>query len=430
MNNLGCPYYLYVLILSILLVAAGCGGESTDGGSGWDFGEDETDCEEDQIYDPNTSSCVDDISSPQCDDDEIYDADIGECVPDGGDNDRVGPDDCEDDEVYDPDTEQCVDAPCGVVTITARTCKPDGDDLGEVALEIEGQGCDGPFSLSTTSGDDGELEIIDIPHGNYEITMTKGLFERQFELHVNALGIDTDVDLDELFCFAGDEVDIAVFEGAYDDAAGLLDSMDVAHDLIARTSSSSEMLTFLEDGEALNEYDLIIIECGVLWNSVLGGSSSGAEPGDAEVVIANLQDFVGSGNHLITADFAYRFFEMPFPEAASFGEDEDSSSPRGSVQSIMAEVVTDALSAFLGESTIGINYGEAAWYLPVDVGPDSVVHLKGGVETTDSEILDDMPLLVTHHDPSGGTATYQSFHSDSADDGESKLMMEFFLFHQ
>ncbi len=388
MHNFSGYFAIVALLLVGLLLAVGCGGADEEEAPLWEFSE----------------------------------PPVEEIEP--------TPQECADGEVFNPITEECNPLSCTLVDVRGRTCRPDGGDLGAVQAELTGQSCNGPYSAAITTDDEGYFEFSDVPHGSYELRLKAGLFERVIAVEVDEGG-DVFVDaVDEELCFVGDEVKIAVFEDAFDDVGSQLDEMGLDYDtfpLFAVGSNNNVGLDTLADIDELLRYDVVLFECGQQWIQRIRDPT--AAP--TATIFSNLQDFVAAGNHLVVTDMAYELGAIPFPDMMTmYGAADSSSLPSvGGSQAVSADVVSAALLEHLGTSTLEINYALGSWVVAVDAGPSSVVHLRSDVDINTGSV-DDAPLLITYEDSSGGTVTYKSFHNDATDDGESKAVMDFMLFHQ
>ncbi len=172
------------------------------------------------------------------------------------------------------------------------------------------------YLAKTTTDQNGNFVLRDLPPGNVEIRMTKGPWVRRTQAPVvanketplpkseTALPTETGV--------TGEVPAIAVLAGSYDHMETVLEKkiglprsrFDFINDAAKMTS------LFTKPGE-LGKYKLVVINCGTAAESVLSGS-------ERAVAVANIQKFVKDGGRLFVTDLAYDFVEQAFPDAIKF----------------------------------------------------------------------------------------------------------------
>ena len=103
--------------------------------------------------------------------------------------------------------------------------------------------------------------------------------------------------------------------GEVDEIGELDQSVGYGFDLIDGTSDSTDLDELLSSVENMNAYDIIFINCGNSFESVLTDAT----------VLANIQDYVEGGGKLYVTDLSYDFVEQPFPSFMDFlGDGTDS----------------------------------------------------------------------------------------------------------
>ena len=374
------------------------------------------------------------ISADDCADDEQFNPATGQCVDAGDDSvdDDDDDDDSSDDDNGDGD-ENGADE-CGPGSINGQTCRPDGGILPGADVVIAGEDCDGDeFAMSTEADGGGYYTFDDVPAGEHDLTITSGSFETTDEITVNA---DEETDLTShaaKVCLDGDEAEIAVFEGMFDDVGTILDNMDIDHDAYSGGSTLGDSAhDLITDIEALLEYDILFIECQV-----------DKPTGDDEALaLENLQRFVEEGNSVYASDRAHPWIYMALPNAIDFAlpdYDDDTlrsniqtGSPSGSTGTYTADVVSDEMNTLLGADTVDFHFDTGAWTIVTGEGTASTPHFELNPDTWGSgDDIDNASVVTTYDDPVGnGRIIYTSFHNSAQDqiDGEMEEIMEYMIF--
>ena len=387
-----------------------------------------------------------------------------------GDGGPTSAEDCEEDETYDPTLEECVEAPeeeepdpngndntgndtngndtngnnttqdsgeCGPGSIIGQTCRPDGQVLPGAEVTLIGDDCDGQeFTMEMVADQDGNYEFENVDAGTHTVQIEAGFFFVEESIVVQK-DEETDwVSSDAQLCLEGSGVSIAVIEGAYDDIGEILGGMEIEYDVVGRDMSFPEeeedAAEFLGDLDEMNQYDILFIECGSLWNDLYSNQFGDPfnEPVDTDEILDNLRQFVENGSSLYVSDQAQPFIQKGLPEAVQFYDDSGGAlGPRvGDVQDIEADVVSDELKAVIGPGTRLINFNLPRVAIAEDGGPDSTVHLRGDVESDEAGVIPDAALMLTYDDPVGGRALFTSFHNSSASTDDMIGVLESMIF--
>ena len=446
--------------------------------------EDASDCADGEVFNPVEERCVsadDAVQAPQdCAPDELFDPHNEICVGGFGDGSDDEVDDCGQGQWYDPDAGECIDDPtngttanaendandnsgdtntandgnqdnqdnqnnqnndpynsdqfgCGVGDLVVNSCAPDGTTLGGVEITLEGTDCDGdPFVETILTPNDGQFQFGDMPEGSYELTMSSGSFESVAQVEVIP-GETTD--LGNSVCFDSDAADIAILEGQYDEITELLDDRGLDYDVVGSDGplgdGNEDAAQFLADIDAMNAYDILLIECGRLWADLEGALFDfNGDSWDIEKAEANIREFVESGNRLMVTDHAQPFVQKTIPEAVEFYQDiAGTSAPRaGQAGEYTADVVDSDMEDALGKTTVELSFDMAGFTIAEDGGgANSTVQFRADVPT-DSETVDDAALMVTYDDASGGAAIFSSFHTTQSSGVDNELILNTILF--
>ena len=291
-------------------------------------------------------------------------------------------------------------AACGSGTIEGTVCRPDGDDLPDAEVTIDGVDCDGDdFQKTTTADSDGFFEFDDIDAGTHDVTVSSGSFQKTGELVSVSTGQTTDLTGDnDAICLDGDEASIAVINGTFDDTTEWLDSLQVDYTAYNNSDDVEDLLMNYSD---LSSYDIVLAECGAPWSVFV----------DHDAIIDNLVDFVEDGNSMYASDLADEYVEETFPDVFEI----DSGGSQGAFE---GDVVNSTMQDILGTDVADIYFNLGGWRVVESLGTDATSEVEGDVDVS-GNILEDAPLLSTYHDPNGdGQVVYTSFHnnSDATDD--------------
>ncbi len=331
---------------------------------------------------------------------------------------------------------------CGIGTIIGRACAPSGDILAAATVTIEGVDCaDGsPFSLTTTTGGDGSYRIENVPSGTHEVTIKSGSFERSFSALITD-GQETDLTRQaSKYCLEADTVELAVISGEFDDVEGILTDLGLDYTEVGTDGGQPDQITgqpsdrtglgqsraFLSDYSAMQQYDIIFINCGNLWLYLDALYSA-----DIATIATNLQRFVGDGGSVYASDWAHMFIETPFPNQLDFypqaGADDDQTPKKGyAPQVINASVESPQMQALLGTMSVNIDFPHDPanglfnnnWVMMSGANASTTVHLRGDASlcsgtrcSTAGSTVTDLPLLVTYKSSTGGAFAFTSFHN-------------------
>ena len=448
-------------------LAWACSGDEVDSGldNGQDMGTSSERCAEDESYNPILDRCVakakpkeDMGKTPPRRDQGMTSSDQGDGLDLAGDMadeaDLAGdmaPDMALDmapgeDMIVEPDG----GGTCGYGTILGVACVPSGDALPNALVTVTGIDCHTgqAFTMTTQASPTGRYELSGVPSGSIEVTLESGSFSRTFPVLLMTGG---EVDLTNSAskgCIEGGAVKIAIIEGIFDDIEGILDELQIEHDpkgndgqgvvdvgLFGQSVNDSAGLKrtrdFLMDPAAMAQYDIIFINCGILWQALNINHA-----GDVQTIINNLYDYYNSGRSLYASDWAYFFVERAFSGVIDFypaGESNDvtfGNALKGyAPQIINADVVNPALQGVLGVNNVMIDFPQDTtsqniqWAMMSSVTPNATIHLSGSAGvcagssgcSSQGSVEANIPLLVTFTSPtSSGSIAFTSFHNHPA----------------
>ena len=425
-----CVRMLVVAMIAALVV--GCGDEDLHGDNAGENQDqqnqdnqqenDDEGCADDEQWNPVLEECVeasgnnddeecaedeyfeDGECQAKCPADEFWDTEEEECVDIDGD--------CGEFEEWDEDLEECVHTgECGPGSIIGQTCRPDEAVLPGAQVTLEGQDCDGyEFEMETQADNNGDYSFEDVPAGIHSLTISSGSWEDTDDVIVQK-GTETDLTTEAAkICVEGDSVNIAVFEGSFDDIGSILDGMDIDY---SSYSGSTEIGNLVNDMSALEEYDIVFAQCGTASLTTLP---------DSDVAESNLRQFVNTGNSLYASDLRSEYIGNTLEDAATF-------SGSGSSQTVDVDVVTPEMQDLVGPTTeIVFNLG--GWHVIESAGPATTVHFEVDRDIINVSHPDQMvPLMFVYHDPIGdGRAIYTSFHNNQQATGDMQDILEHMIF--
>jgi hypothetical protein len=426
-----------------------------------------TACSDDNTTTNNTTNPGDNNGAgPTCPDGQRYNVVLGRCQPTGGNNnntpgDMGGPDmvldldmpnagdmpdasDMRPDQMY---TEQDIVIACGAGSIKGRACAPSGEPVSGATVTIKGVDCrtGQPYERTLTTDRNGTYEADGLSSGTLDVNVsTGGSFSRSFfvDLFPNEeLDLTTQT---SKYCLEANAVKIAVIGGLFDHVEGVLDELAFEYDMKGNDIHQSELaairrqyptaqaelaqtLAFLTSLQAMEEYDVIFINCGILWDAI-GKHHASSLP----TIISNLFNFVNRGHGLYVADWAHPFVERISPDMIDFyGNDDTPTAARNgwAPQTINAAVLTPGLQTALGANTVPIEFPQDAannvvnidWVIAQAANMSATVHLRGDARLCTRSFggcsgagstLPGVPLLVSMRNANGGTIAYTAFHNE------------------
>lgn len=316
-----------------------------------------------------------------------------------------------------------------------QACSPDEMTLPGANITISGVDCEGnSFELSTQADFSGDFTIDQVPAGNHELVVSLGSFSGQQVVGVAPDDVTDLTAAGKKACIDGGGVPIAVVGGQWDNVGQLLQSLQIEYDTKGNDAlGASQAISFLEDYDAMLQYQILFIECGSLWGMIddpLGGLFGLG--GDVDAVKQNLRNFVESGRSLYASDQSYQFVREVFPEAMHF----HTNTPTVGVgsQYVTANVVSAEMLNLLGVNTAELYFNLNQWTVLQEAGTGAVSHFRGDAEVVSGDsttMVTDVPFLVSYTDPVGeGKVIYTSFHNSEQGNmgGDMEEVLRYLIF--
>ncbi len=413
--------------LLVSVVAVGCGDDALSDPNG-----DDGDNQQNQQTDQNDG---DGPSPDDCADDEYFHPVHEECREDtdSGDNNDEEDNNGENDDPEvndDEDNDDEVDE-CGLGQLQGESCRPDGGMLPGATVLLEGEDCeDGEsFQMETTADNDGIYHFEDVPSGTHELTVSSGSFTNTE--YVSVLPGETTDLTDETakICLEDDDVEIAVFEGSFDDVGSLLDNMDIDYDAYSGpTGLDSQAEDVWLNSDELLQYDIVFIECQI--NKPAPGE-------DRDIAMANFREFVHQGNSVYASDRAHPWMNNAFPDAFPFlvdDVDDQQTDPGGATGTYTADVISDEMYTLLDQNTVDFHFDTGNWSIvdADEVGSAGTVHFELDPDKfSGSDVYEGASVVTTYDDPIGdGRMIFTSFHNSAQDQIDTTMeeILEFMIF--
>lgn len=341
-----------------------------------------------------------------------------------------------------------VDMPCGNGGLIGKTCAPSGEPLAAADVTVSGIDCETgmPFEMTTRTSGDGTFEFTDVPAGTHTMTVEIGSFSSMSQVLIQKDMITDLTSAADKVCL-DQNVEIAVITGEYDHVEGILESLNLTYDEVGSDAlGDMQSQMFLTNLQAMNEYDIIFINCGNLYDNLSLLDFSGT----VNTIATNLRAFVQGGKSLYVSDWSAPFIERAFPEMIDFvGNDTAHREARAGYapQTITSSVETADLQAVLGRTEAEIEFPQDPdagvinnnWAVAASVGAGATVQIAGDAIlcngtgnqcSSQGGTQEGAALLVTYKDASGGTVVFTSFHNErqSALNQDMEVILRFLIF--
>ena len=325
--------------------------------------------------------------------------------------------------------------PCAMGAVTGRVCAPSEDVfVNDAVVVIAGTGCDGlPFRLETHSAADGSWSFAAVPCGSHVVTVTKGSFERLFQVAV-ASGHTTDLSgVGTKQCFQSAGTPIAVLAGSWDNIGSLLLQLGLDFDRFTEDGAGDgDIVTLLGDPSELANYEILFVNCGAI---------HGWMPQEHAAVMQNVKDWVLAGGSLYMSDYAWTYGEWAFPDAIEFQQSDSvydmytANSPQlipGDV-TVTATIVDGAMAAYLGKTTMTVTFDQGPQIAPEAAGTGTFAHVVAtfgslvGLGTPFDGA--DVPLVLSYvPGPGAGRVVYTNFHNDAQATSDMLTLLHYLVF--
>lgn len=196
---------------------------------------------------------------------------------------------------------------------------------------------------------------------------------------------------------------------------------------------------FLDD-TALDEYDVIFLDCGMRGSGEYVYNDAGIRDdqiaGDDRAV-ENLREYVEFGGQVYASDWAYELVERAFPDMIDFfGEDTSIDAAQvGAAGTVVARVVNEELREHLelpeGADELNVVFNNGSW--AVMSSAQGEVLISADVTYRDSAaaqdvVIADAPLLVAFDvGQRGGRVIYTAFHNDAQPTDDVLRIIEYLV---
>ncbi len=243
----------------------------------------------------------------------------------------------------------------------------------------------------------GSVQMLDVPAGNYTLTIKKGIFEVSRNVSVES---GQEVSLGTI-SIPPDAKKMLVILGDFDSIQEVLARLGFVYDSIPCYS----FITWSQD--SINAYDYIFFNCG-----------AGCDEQDmGDTLRPKLRNFLNMGDRRIYAsDWQYEVVEIIDSSAIDFY------GTGGMTGEVMARVLDPDLIEALGRDSMLINFDMPHWAVMIDVGPQTDILIKGDAPIFDST-LTDVPFAVIF--PYGqGKVLYTSFHNEAQNTEDMDVILE------
>lgn len=278
--------------------------------------------------------------------------------------------------------------------VTGTICDPEGAApvvFADVQIDLGGR------VASTLTDADGQFTLTDLPYGTHTLEITRGGFQA-----THVVTIDRPlVELADDVCLENDRR-FLVFEGDYDAVEDILDDLGIPYD--TAFLGGSMQLDILTDPTALDDYEVILLNCGMdetwMW------SSQGT-------VGTNLRQWVRGGGALYVSDWAFQAVEQAFPDAIDFwGPDHQPDEAYGGREgSFTASVLDPAMQQTLGSSSVLLSYDLPGWTVAEGAASTTEVLVEGPARTVYSSSRPILPLAMRFQE-GAGQVLFTTFHNE------------------
>jgi hypothetical protein len=317
---------------------------------------------------------------------------------------------------------------------------------------IEATDCDGSdFPVKAVTDENGYFTLNDVPVGAWNVRAELGQFTQDIQVTVTADTTNT-LKEDEL-CVAQKDVKIAVITGMGDKIEDLLDSLSLTYTTYSgKDQWSAQGEPFLRDLAAMKQFDIIFVNCGAARNTQ-GGSNINLGNKAAQIQ-ANLRDYVQAGGSLYASDWSLLFAYSVDSTKIEFATRTGAAIANGiktnefmgyAPQNVTTQITEPALSAFLGKSSVNINFPQSSsthWGLMENIATDVGVLVNApsvklcGASNSNCDAglsATNIPFAVryklTPPGERGGWVTYTSFHNQAQTGDDVANILKFLILH-
>jgi hypothetical protein len=316
----------------------------------------------------------------------------------------------------------------GAGTVEGRVCASDGATwLANATVFVE-DGAGARISSDQTDAE-GRYLLLNVPAGQQLVHIQAGSFHSTVTVTVDE-GRTTVVPADQCALDAPD-VQVAVVSGDYDRVEEVLARIGVDDANIDMydgggffDTSPQYVSELLENYQALAQYDIVFLNCGL--NDFDFLSPSGAN----DVAVDNLRQFVSEGGSIYASDWAYSLVERAWAARVDFvGNDDgaDEAKVGDFATAINGTIVDASLATAMGDADIELHYPLPSWVPMQAVAADVTVYIQGEAPLDDGSTLSNVPHTVGFN-AGAGRVIYTSFHQEPGISLAQERVLELLMF--
>jgi len=252
---------------------------------------------------------------------------------------------------------------------------------------------------------EGRFTLLGVTPGIHTVRVRKGSFQRQFPVEVFP-NLTTDLPEDE--CLEQGELRLAVITGEFDQIERILDRMELEYDLF-NGLTATEHVDFLLDPDAMAEFDIIFLNCGMdpVWWEL------------REPIGENVRGFLEGGGSIYTSDMTYAVMEQAYPDAIDFmGRDDVLFDPNRllGIATVSGAVVDKELERALGSDRVIVEYESEGLYAAgqeVGTATELIVAEFNAYDRDRGTTFWNTGVLAARQDVGAGRIIFTSFHNEA-----------------
>jgi hypothetical protein len=280
--------------------------------------------------------------------------------------------------------------PQATVTLAADLTTAPNGELPSVAVAQ-------PGAPSTKTDVNGRFTLNNVPMGEQTILAKRGIFEATFNVTVEE-GKTVTAPPVEIVSTGK----LAYLPGSYDSIEDIVEGeLQNPMDQLAPADFAN--------ATKLAEYKMIFVNCG----------SSLYEITSSTTTLATIRTWISNGGILYASDWANDLVEALYP--ADF-----SGELSGEAQEVTATIVDAELKAFVGKSTVAIQYDLGSWHTPATLSSAAKVLVRGSFDGYD-QTYTNKPLAV-YFAKGSGDVVYTSFHNEAGVTADQKAVLRYFIY--